>query len=472
MSCSIIIAVNLMAKRGDSISTLLRTALLGLAVLLFNPASVAATLGGKTSSIDGMPFSAERKTPLDEKGPLQQQIDKARPGETIQIQAGEYRESLVITKPIHLVGSGQVTLIQQGNGPALSIETDRAKVENLTIIHEDRHSPALFISGDRNGVQHVRIYTQGTGLRLEEAHHNILAQLTIEGRKQAPFTERQHGIDLWRSDHNEISASRIRYVRDGIYLEKSRHNLIRENVVAHSRYGYHLMFTEKTVLERNEAYQNVSGMMIMGTVGTVAKQNRLYHHDHTVRSLGLLLFDVQQALISQNQIIQNRIGILIEDSRENELTQNNVQGNYLGLQFKKARENHIHHNTFVANVVQGQAEESHHNQVRHNYWGDHRGLDLSGEGTSNLGYTVDPFFLKITDTFPPFQLFFHSPGLIFLEQLIDVPLDEQFTDPAPLLENPLAKPPDQGDNPFPTLLLCVALILISTTLIYRGVRKG
>ena len=405
-----------------------------------------------------------------ETGTLQQLIDAAQPGETIQLKAGEYRENLVIDKPLHLMGTDNVTLVNKGARPTLTLEANQVKVENLTIIHEGRDSPAILVRGDHNTLHNLKIYTNSFGLRLDEAQHNTMTHLAIEGDKRASFTERKHGIDLWRSHHNEIDATQIKYVTDGIYMEKSKNNRLRGNTVAYSRYGYHLMFTENTLLEANEAHHNVSGMMIMGTVGTVAKHNKLYNNHLNVRSLGLYLFDVKQAHISHNHILNNRVGILIEDSQQNELTQNVVRSNYLGLQFIKARDNHIYQNAFVANVVQGQAEESHHNIVEHNYWGDHVGLDLNGDGTSNLPYSVDPFFLKITDQYPPFQLFFHSPGLIFLENLIHIPFDQQLIDQAPLLANPLIESDKTADTPLITLLVCSALLLISTLLIYQGVR--
>lgn len=405
-----------------------------------------------------------------ERSSIAERIAKAQPGETLSIPAGQYEGSLVIDKPLHLIGAGQVILSHSGSEPSITILSDGVQVENLEVHHTDSQSPAILVKGSHIRLSQLRIVTQSTGIRLDGARHNTLTHITVEGDPQLPIARRQHGIDLWQADRNVITHSRMQHVQDGIYIENSAENRVTDNTVSHSRYGYHLMFTRQTRLENNLSHNNVSGMMVMGTMGTVVQHNRLTDNRENVQSLGLLLFDVQKAHVADNQILRNRVGILIEDARDNELAHNLVQGNYIGLRFLQATDNHLHHNAFVANVVQGQAEESRNNRIRHNYWGDHTGLDLTGEGFSSLPYRVDPFFLQITDAYPPFQLFFHSPGLIFLEQLIHTPLEQQFTDQAPLLASPLAAPDEAPAQQWAVLLLCVAFLSFSSWIMYLGGR--
>src|SRR5699024_8115926 len=136
-------------------------------------------------------------------------------------------------------------------------------------------------------------------------------------------------------------------------------------------------------------------------------------------------------------IINNRIGIFVENASDNNFEFNTIHGNYIGLQFKSAENNNIVKNSFVANVVQGQAKESFDNNTSQNYWGDHLGLDVTGNRISDLPYKVNPFFLSITNEYPSFQLLFQSPGMIFLEQLISTPDDQQLVVRSPLIDNPL-----------------------------------
>src|SRR5699024_1386916 len=141
-------------------------------------------------------------------------------------------------------------------------------------------------------------------------------------------------------------------------------------------------FTKQTELLDNESTKNISGLYIMGADTPTVKCNKLYDNQQNNQSLGLLLFDTVDAIIRDNQIINNRIGILIESARNNQLTHNEIQGNYIGVQFIDAEENEIMNNDFIANVVQGQAENSANNSIGSNYWGDHVGLDMTGDGKS------------------------------------------------------------------------------------------
>ncbi|MEJ8777359.1 right-handed parallel beta-helix repeat-containing protein [Pseudogracilibacillus sp. ICA-222130] len=409
-------------------------------------------------------ISAKEKT-------IQDQIDKAKSGDFIMIKEGEYEESIVIDKPIHLSGSKNVVITGQDTGPVITIASDNVVMEDIHIKHQDNRatSPAVLVTGHHNVLRKVHIATNHYGVQLNEANHNLLSSLHITGDKQTSIKERQHGIDLWKSHQNEIRHSIMKDVQDGIYVEKSEETTLSNNTVSHSRYGYHLMFTKNTVLEQNIAHENISGMMIMGTEGTVAKDNTLKNNQENPQSLGLLLFDTDNASIIGNTIMDNRIGIFMENAKNSDITKNNVRRNYVGMQFKEANHNVIKDNAFVANVVQAQAKDS-TNQINDNYWGDHFGLDITGNNKSDLSYEVDPFFLHITNEYPPFQLLFQSPGMFFLEQLIHTPDDEHIIDSSPLMENPLPTTGNMHENQWLLFLFSLVIFIFSVIIIYMGVK--
>ena len=402
---------------------------------------------------------------------VQQRIEAAKPGERIEISKGEYAETLIIDKPIHLIGHEGATFVQTGPDPIITIQSNHVRVENLSLVHTNDSSEAtILINGDHNVLHNFQIQTNGYGVYLDKANDNKLSHLKIEGNKHALVRDRQHGMMLKSSHRNEIHHTSIQPVMDGIYLDAANGNHLYHNVVRQSRYGYHLMFTRNTVLEDNESSDNVNGMMIMSTNGTIVNNNTVSHNQQNPQSIGLFMFDVSDVAITNNKILYNRIGIFIDDASNNELKLNLVQGNYVGLQFRNAKENNIHHNSFIANVVQGQAGDSEANSMSHNYWGDHLGLDLSGDGVSDLPYKIDPFFLKLTNGFPPFQLLFQAPGMVFLKQLIHTPVEHQLVDYAPLMINPLLKD-DPSVNQMMVLLFSITLFIFSTIIIYLGVKK-
>ena len=404
---------------------------------------------------------------------IQQQIDEANPGDTIQLDAGVYVENINIDKPVHIIGGKDVIIQNSSQQPIVSIQDSNIILENITLQYQtaDIDSSAILVKGTHNVLKNLHIDTNSYGIRLDQADDNELSEITITGKKNIPLNNRQHGIDVWKSHNNFIHNTHITDVQDGIYVESSNKTAIYSNYVSNSRYGYHLMFTENTSLEQNESYENISGMMVMGTDGTKVKNNIIKYNQKNVQSLGLLLFDVNDATITENEIAHNRIGIFIEDSSNNNLSSNAVQSNFIGIQFKRAKNNTITHNAFTANVVQGQAEESANNNTNRNYWGDHLGLDTTGDKISNLTYEIDPFYLHLTNEYPPYRLLFHSPGMLFLEQLLHTPVDERLADLSPLMENPLAGASTRTGNQAAVLLCSSILLGMSITFILMGARK-
>src|SRR5699024_8286892 len=101
---------------------------------------------------------------------IQQQIDKATAGETIEITAGEHDESIIIDKPIRLVGNEGATLVQQGSDPIITIQTDDAVIENLDLAYanDGSEAAAIFINGDRNELKNINIQTNSYGVHLDD----------------------------------------------------------------------------------------------------------------------------------------------------------------------------------------------------------------------------------------------------------------------------------------------------------------
>lgn len=403
---------------------------------------------------------------------LQSLINQTKPGDVLELPPGEYVGGATIDQPIHIKGEKDVSILSDGKGPALTIQTDQAVIENMTFI--DQRTPTdetVYINGRNNELKDLTIQTNGVGIQLYEAQNNTLENINITGNQAVTFAERGNGIDLWDSNNNTIQYSNISNVQDGIYLEKSEENAIFNNEVTNSRYGYHLMFTTGTNIQHNYSYFNVSGMMIMGTEGTNVENNHLQYNQKSIQSIGLLLFDVKKAYVAHNTITNNKIGLFVENSTNNEITLNKLKDNYVGTQFLKSTENNMYQNALLANVVQGQAERSSNNKTNENYWGDHTRLDTNGDGFSNLSYTVDPFYLTLTKEYPPYQIFFQAPGMHFLEQLFNAPTDQWLTDDKPLMVNPLESVTNEQTYSLYVLCFSLFLLFVSTTIIWMGVKK-
>src|SRR5699024_1100650 len=55
---------------------------------------------------------------------IQQQIDEAKPGDSLELQEGKYEENIIINKPIHLIGLEDVMLTQEKFSPVITIRSE------------------------------------------------------------------------------------------------------------------------------------------------------------------------------------------------------------------------------------------------------------------------------------------------------------------------------------------------------------
>ena len=81
---------------------------------------------------------------------IKKAIENAQPGDQIIVHPGLYKESLVIDKPLEILGGGaaEETVIESSYAPCLSMKTDSAKVSGFSLRkagEEDKHYPAVDI---------------------------------------------------------------------------------------------------------------------------------------------------------------------------------------------------------------------------------------------------------------------------------------------------------------------------------------
>lgn len=124
---------------------------------------------------------------------LQETINQAQPGSTIQIPSGTYTEVLTINKPLHLKGEGPTTKISptsSQNGYSISITAVDVTLSNLDI------------TNDGTG-----LYT--TGIKISAAHTTI---------QDCTFHDTPIGIALWSSQNTISHCEFLRCDDEGIVL--------------------------------------------------------------------------------------------------------------------------------------------------------------------------------------------------------------------------------------------------------------
>jgi nitrous oxidase accessory protein len=410
---------------------------------------------------------------------LQDLIKRAKPGDTLLIQPGDYKGPLVIDKPVEIKAmSGKVRIINESNQPAIQLMASHSRLIGLEIVDQaPKSSAAIVVTGNDNILNNLNIQTKSSGIRLRKASRNMIQKSTIswleqKGEPPTPLSNKGNGIDLWGAHENRITENVISNLHDGIYLESSNWNRIEGNRLERSRYGIHCMYTNYMIIRNNVGSYNVTGAMIMGVTNSRVIGNTFYKQSENVNSQGLLMYDVRTSVIRQNHLEDNRVGLYVERSQNNELSNNIISRNFVGLQLKDANQNKSSGNQFYANVIQAEAVNSYDNEMKGNYWDDFKGIDIQNTGYSTIPYEINPFFQKLTESIPAYQLFFQSPGMSFLESMFTTNQDTWTKDISPLMKPSFKK----GENSSPTtqttfwlgLFLLVASII---NIFYLGVKR-
>lgn len=396
---------------------------------------------------------------------LQDKIERALPGETIEIPKGVYEENLVLTKPITLKGQGKVTIRSKNEKPAITIKGKNVSVKNIKVEYtgEEKEGTAIYITGSKHQLSDITIDTTRFGIKLDQANDSKIQDGLILGKWKG------NGVDLWESSRNTIQNMKIGNMEDGIYLEQSHKNKLTKNNIQLSRYGMHLMYSDDVVLKDNISYYNMTGTMLMKVDRIQVIGNDLSFNSSNVNSQGLLIYYMKDSLIAKNTLNANRLGIYIETSENNQIEYNQVKNNFIGVQFKKANDNQLINNTFVGNVNEAQAIESNNNRIDHNYWDASAKLDMKGNGKSIIPFTADPYFLTLTADVPEFQLFFQAPGVTLLQKMLKSPANQVLTDATPLMEPTVEVEKEQSS--YAALWSMSLLMIVASISLYLFGRK-
>jgi parallel beta-helix repeat protein len=137
---------------------------------------------------------------------IQEAIDDATEGDTVQVYAGTYYENVIVNKKLTLIGNGaDNTIIDgSGNGDVINVATDWVEVSGFKITN----------SGSSSG---------DAGLELNNVQNCYIYYNTVDSNKE-------DGIRAWHSDKNTLENNICTdNNKNGIYLYSSSYNMVVKN---------------------------------------------------------------------------------------------------------------------------------------------------------------------------------------------------------------------------------------------------
>lgn len=343
---------------------------------------------------------------------IRQALEMARPGDTINVEPGIYREgTLTLTKPVLLNGI---------NYPVIDGEN---KVENLIIsgrditvsgflIRDSKHSSSndyaavSVIDATRITISNNRIYNAHFAVHIANSTYCTVKNNQITGQAVSEQSA-GNGIHIWKSDHAVIEKNRIRGHRDGIYFEFVTSSEIRNNISEYNiRYGLHFMFSHKDNYTSNIFRNNGTGVAVMYT-HDVKMTGNIFENNWGPSAYGILLKDITDSQMEHNRFTGNTTGIFMEGGNRMLISNTVFRNNGWAMKIQaNCTDNIITGNNFLQNTfdiaTNGTAVMS---VFDGNYWDKYDGYDINKDGTGDIPYRPVSMYSMLVE---------QNPGTIIL----------------------------------------------------------
>lgn len=370
-------------------------------------------------------------------------IRAAKPGDTVLVRSGLYREpTLVVDKPLTLLGEPGAILDGEGERGLVHVVADSVTVEGFTL-----RDTGLSFTDDRSAVlvERARFCTLRS-LRLENSFFGLYlanaGDCLIEGNTLTSASDREtrsgNGIHLWYSTRVTIRDNRVRGHRDGIYFEFVEDSRVIDNVSeGNVRYGLHFMFSDGCDYRRNTFSHNGAGVAVMYTSDVVMGANDFRGNLGTA-AFGLLLKDITDSEIVDNRFHGNSIGLHAEGANRVRVAGNDFVENGWAVRIMANSEaSEVTANNFVGNSfdVATNSRRS-YSDFTGNFWDRYRGYDRDGDGVGDVPYHPVRLFSLVVAQNEPALVLQRSPLVSLLdlaEQVLPVLTPESLADSAPLV---------------------------------------
>ena len=175
-------------------------------------------------------------------------INNASSGATIVIANGTYHESLIINKPLTLLGQGtDVTIIDGSGAPyAISITADNVTIEDLTVTN----TGTPYVSG---------------------VHADQCSGVTINDTK---IVKTDYGLTVSFVTNSVFSENFIANNTNGVLVLYSTDNVFSNNIVQSDSEGISIYYSDTNVFSGNTFSNNTEGVFIP------SPSNRNYFYDN------------------------------------------------------------------------------------------------------------------------------------------------------------------------------------------------
>jgi len=279
---------------------------------------------------------------------IQEAIDAASEGDTIQVYSGLYKENIILNKQLTLIGveeNGEgIPIIDAESGEyAVCIESDKCYFEGFNITNSSKNDiyyAGIILFSDKNIIKNNIILDNICGIWQKNSNNNIFSKNNLSNNNI--------GILMVESSNNIIIDNNINCTRVtmdlpycyGIYVwYHCDNNTISNNSISCDFNGGGIMISES---KNNKIINN-----IINSFSTLNSTSIPFKYGANAI---LLIQESHNTKIIANDISDYLIAIQIWNSNKNLLSKNNIVNNGLyGLYLYISHFNNIKNNNFIDN---------------------------------------------------------------------------------------------------------------------------
>ncbi|MBU1667133.1 nitrous oxide reductase family maturation protein NosD [bacterium] len=376
---------------------------------------------------------------------LQDAIDKAPEGSILKLPAGLYKGSVVINKPLTIIGKEDGVIIDgEGKGTVITVESSFVTLKNLKIVNSGAMTHTLdagilIKDAKQCEISDCVIDDCLFGIDMQMVSNSLVQNNSITS-KDFDLGLRGDGLRLWYSNDNIIKKNRLIKSRDMV-VWYSHGNDIVENYGEHCRYSLHFMYAGKNLVRNNTYRYNSVGIFFMYSKDTIATGN-VVQSSLGATGMGIGLKDVSNFTIKDNTVIYCAQGVYIDRSPFEPDTNNWIEGNRVlynaeALHFHSLSENNIiKNNTIMGNIEDivndSRGSKTNENEIVGNYWDNYAGFDRDANNIGDTPHKVYQYADQLWVYNPDVKFFYGSPVISLLNFLAKL---APFSEPIFLLED-------------------------------------
>jgi nitrous oxidase accessory protein len=376
---------------------------------------------------------------------LQDAINKAPSGSILKLPKGTYKGSIVINKPLTIIGKEKGVVIDgEGNGTVIKIESSFVTLKNLKIVGSGAlthtlDSAVLVKEAKQCEISNCVIDDCLFGIDMQMTSNSIIQNNTISS-KNFDLGLRGDGLRLWYSHDNIIRKNRLIKSRDMV-VWYSHGNIIEENYGEYNRYSLHFMYAGKNIVKNNTYKYNSVGIFFMYSKDTIATGN-IIQSSLGATGMGIGLKDVSNFTLKNNTVLYCAQGLYIDRSpfepdTHNWIENNSILYNSEALHFHSLSENNIiKNNTMMGNIEDivndSRGSKTNENEIVGNYWDNYAGFDRDGDNIGDTPHKVYQYADQLWVYNPDVKFFYGSPVISLLNFLAKL---APFSEPVFLLED-------------------------------------